>query len=66
MPSDPSTLADLRDRLAALDRSILSLVAERQSIATDIGRLKTAAGRSTRDSGQEQEVALRARATATT
>lgn len=66
MPSDPSALADLRDRLAALDRSILSLVAERQSIATDIGRLKTAAGRSTRDSSQEQDVALRARATATT
>ena len=66
MPPDPSTLTDLRDRLAALDRSILSLVAERQSIATDIGRLKAAAGRSTRDSSQEQEVALRARATATT
>ena len=65
-PSDPSPLADLRDRLAALDRSILGLVANRQAIATEIGRIKASAGRATRDFSQEREVALRARATAAT
>ena len=65
MPSsDPSTLSDLRDRLAALDRSILELVANRQEIAKEIGRIKATAGRSTRDFSQEREVTLRARATA--
>ena len=63
-PSDPSTLSDLRDRLAALDRSILDLVANRQEIAREIGRIKATAGRSTRDFSQEREVTLRARATA--
>ena len=65
-PSAPSTLSDLRDRLAALDRSILDLVAARLQIAKEIGRTKAMAGRSTRDLSQEREVTLRARESAET
>jgi chorismate mutase/prephenate dehydrogenase len=59
-------LRELRDRLGELDGSILDLVAQRQAIATEIGRIKAAGGRSTRDFSQEREVALRARSAATT
>ena len=63
---DSAKLKELRAQLAQLDESILSLVATRQSVATEIGRIKTAIGRSTRDFSQEREVALRARAAAAT
>lgn len=63
---DPIRLRELRDRLGELDAAILELVASRQTIATEIGRIKAAAGRSTRDFSQEREVALRARASAAT
>jgi chorismate mutase/prephenate dehydrogenase len=62
--ADSTKLKELRERLAQLDESILNLVATRQSVATEIGRVKTAIGRSTRDFSQEREVALRARAAA--
>jgi chorismate mutase / prephenate dehydrogenase len=64
--ADPTRLQELRERLAELDGSILELVASRQTIATEIGRIKTAIGRSTRDFSQEREVALRARTAAAT
>jgi chorismate mutase / prephenate dehydrogenase len=63
-PPDPTRLGDLRQRLAELDASILDLVASRQSIAKEIGRIKAGSGRSTRDYSQEREVTLRARAAA--
>lgn len=64
--ADPTRLRELRERLAELDGSILELVASRQTIATEIGRIKTAIGRSTRDFSQEKEVTLRARTAAAT
>jgi len=54
-------LQELREQLGQVDASILDLVAQRQSIATEIGRIKTSIGRSTRDFSQEKDVALRAR-----
>lgn len=56
---DEAVLNDLRATLAKLDAQILELVAERQRNATEIGRIKSAAGRSTRDFTQEKEVAAR-------
>ena len=56
---DDDVLAELRAQLASLDARILELVAERQRQATEIGRIKSAAGRSTRDFTQEKEVAAR-------
>jgi len=53
-------LASLRNELAALDQEILELIARRQTIVTGIGRIKSAAGRPTRDYGQEKDVIQRA------
>ena len=63
-PSQPKTLAALRDQLAQVDRSLLELVARRQAIVTEVGRLKAADGLSTRDYAQEKDVIDRARHTA--
>jgi len=57
-------LARLRDQLARLDRDMLDLIGRRQSIVTEIGRIKSAAGRPVRDYGQEKEVIERARQSA--
>jgi chorismate mutase/prephenate dehydrogenase len=59
-----SPLTALRDQLAELDANLLQLVARRQAIATEIGRLKAAAGRATRDYAQEKDVVDRARRSA--
>ena len=64
MTSPPPELPELaahRGRLAELDRAILHLVAARQTLASEVGRLKSAAGRPTRDYAQEKEVVDRAR-----
>jgi chorismate mutase/prephenate dehydrogenase len=58
-------LAKLRENLAALDEAVLGIIAQRQSVAKEIGRLKTALGHSSRDFVQEKQVAERARKTAT-
>jgi chorismate mutase/prephenate dehydrogenase len=50
------TLAELRDRLAAIDRQIIDLVAERQSVSNEIGAVKRAEGRATRDFSREKQV----------
>jgi chorismate mutase / prephenate dehydrogenase len=63
--SSPSPLSDLRNELARLDESLLRIVAERQSIAGEIGRIKAVMGRSTRDFAQEKEVLNRVRRAAT-
>lgn len=64
MTSDIPPTADLsklRAELGELDEAVLRLIAKRQALAMEIGRIKTAMGRSTRDYAQEKEVTLRAR-----
>jgi len=56
-----NTLDELRARLDVLDRKLLELVAERQSIGADIAAVKRATGQSTRDFRREREVLLKAR-----
>jgi chorismate mutase/prephenate dehydrogenase len=58
------TLAELRDRLAAIDRQIIDLVAERQSVSDRIGVVKRAEGRATRDFSREKQVIDAARSRA--
>ncbi len=58
------TLSDLRGELGDLDRRLLELVAERERLASEIGRVKRATGAPTRDFRQEREVVERARAAA--
>jgi chorismate mutase/prephenate dehydrogenase len=55
-----SELQALRDQLGELDRKLFDVVAERQRLATEIGRLKAASGRATRDYRQEKDVIERA------
>ncbi len=55
------TLQELRARLDSIDRQLLELVAERQSLSTQIDQVKRASGQSTRDYGREREVLLKAR-----
>jgi chorismate mutase/prephenate dehydrogenase len=58
------SLEELRARLDVLDRDLLALVAERQSISSQIAEVKRATGQSTRDFGREREVLLKARSDA--
>ena len=53
-------LSALRNELAEVDDQLLALVARRQEIASEVGRLKLQAGWPTRDYGQEKEVIDRA------
>ena len=57
-------LEALRERLAAVDRDILELVARRQEMVRRVGRAKDRSGRPIRDFAQEREVIERARAAA--
>lgn len=57
-------LDSLRERLAAVDRGIIELVARRQEIVREVGWAKEEAGRPIRDFAQEREVVERARAAA--
>ena len=50
------TLDDLRERIAAIDRQIVDLVAERQRLSNEIGAVKRAQGRATRDFSREKQV----------
>ncbi|MEM9302685.1 MAG: bifunctional chorismate mutase/prephenate dehydrogenase [Pseudomonadota bacterium] len=54
-------LATLRERLNTVDRTILELVAERQSIVQAIGQTKVSSGIPTRDYARERQVIERAR-----
>ncbi len=54
-------LEQLRNQLSAIDRQILELVAERQRLSGDIGVLKRASGRPTRDFAREKQVLEKAR-----
>jgi chorismate mutase/prephenate dehydrogenase len=59
------TLDELRARLNDLDKQLLELVAQRQAVVADIGRVKLDTGTGTRDFKRERDVLLRARANAT-
>jgi chorismate mutase / prephenate dehydrogenase len=61
--NDPS-LESLRQRLTAIDRQLLTLVAERKALSQEVARAKRASGKPTRDYEREREVILGARKTA--
>ncbi len=54
-------LVQLRARLSELDRKILDVVAERQAIVDQIGEVKRASGKATRDFAREKQVLDNAR-----
>jgi chorismate mutase/prephenate dehydrogenase len=58
------TLDELRTRLSSLDRQLLTLIAERQTLSQQVAEVKRATGRPTRDFQRERDVLLQARATA--
>lgn len=55
------SLEELRARLDVIDRELLQLVAERQSLGSQIAAVKRATGQPTRDFRREREVLLKAR-----
>lgn len=61
MTEPAATLADLRARLADLDRELLAVAARRQELAAAIGALKAHGTEALRDAAQEREVLARAR-----
>ena len=63
-PHAQNDIQALRRKLADLDSGLLERVAERQRIVTEIGRMKAAAGRATRDYRQEKDVVERAKSAA--
>lgn len=62
--SDAARLAELRERIEELDRSIIRQVAERVDAARSIGRLKRELGSGTLDPEREAAVIRRAVETA--
>jgi chorismate mutase/prephenate dehydrogenase len=64
MPSDDTTLEELRRRLNDIDRRLLAIVAERKTVSGEVARVKRATGRPTRDYEREREVILGVRAAA--
>ncbi|WP_428608778.1 prephenate dehydrogenase/arogenate dehydrogenase family protein [Sedimenticola sp.] len=57
-------LQALREKLSRLDVELLEMVARRQEIVAEIGRVKSSAGRGTRDYAREKDVLDLARRTA--
>jgi len=57
-------LQALREKLSNLDVELLEMVAQRQQIVAEIGRVKSGAGRGTRDYAREKDVLSLARRTA--
>jgi chorismate mutase/prephenate dehydrogenase len=57
-------LQSLRHKLSMLDDRLLEMVAERQRIVAEIGRVKSLAGRATRDYNRERQVLELARRSA--
>jgi chorismate mutase/prephenate dehydrogenase len=55
------SLEELRARLDVIDRQLIELVAERQSLGGQIAAVKRATGQGTRDYRREREVVLKAR-----
>ncbi|AMN46137.1 chorismate mutase / prephenate dehydrogenase [Steroidobacter denitrificans] len=58
-------LEALRMRLSALDRQLVSLIAERQALSRQVAEVKRSAGRGTRDFKRERDVIMQAREAAT-
>ena len=58
-------LDELRQRLNAIDRQLVELIAERQSVAEKVGEHKLSSGRATRDYAREKQVLDGARDSAT-
>ena len=54
----------LRERLTAIDKELIGLVAERQRLSQEIARVKRATGHPTRDFRRERDVLLNARSNA--
>jgi chorismate mutase/prephenate dehydrogenase len=59
--SDQAELEALREQLNEIDAGILKLVADRQNLVKEIGRVKKAMGRGTRDFAREKVVIDRVR-----
>lgn len=57
-------LQALREKLSKLDVELLEMVAQRQQIVAEIGRVKSGAGKGTRDYAREKDVLSLARRTA--
>jgi len=55
------TLDELRVRITAIDKQLLELVAERQSLGSEVAKVKRATGLATRDFSRERDVILHAR-----
>ena len=49
-------LDELRERLTSLDKKIIEIIGERQSIVSEIGQYKQQVGRATRDYERESVV----------
>ena len=64
MTRDDVTLDDLRRRLNDIDRQLISLVAERKAVSSEVARVKRATGHPTRDYEREREVILGERGSA--
>ena len=64
MTRDDVTLGDLRRRLTEIDRQLIELVSERQSISREVAQVKQATGYPTRDYQRERDVILAVRNTA--
>jgi chorismate mutase/prephenate dehydrogenase len=58
------TLEEIRDRLSALDRQLLAIVAERQRLSGEVAEAKRSSGRATRDFQRERLVLMQARSNA--
>ncbi|HZO23226.1 MAG TPA: prephenate dehydrogenase/arogenate dehydrogenase family protein [Steroidobacteraceae bacterium] len=58
MTQDDVTLSTLRERLTAIDRQMISLVAERKKLSGEVARVKRATGFPTRDFERERDVIL--------
>ncbi len=59
--AEPATLEQLRTRLSAIDRELISLIAERQRLSRAVEQAKRATGHATRDYRREREVILAVR-----
>ncbi|HET9390133.1 MAG TPA: prephenate dehydrogenase/arogenate dehydrogenase family protein [Steroidobacteraceae bacterium] len=64
MTQDDMTLDTLRERLTAIDRQMISLVAERKRLSAEVARVKRVTGFPTRDYERERDVILGARTAA--
>ncbi|MBS0380433.1 MAG: bifunctional chorismate mutase/prephenate dehydrogenase [Proteobacteria bacterium] len=64
MTQENVTLEDLRQRVTAIDRQLIALVAERKAVSEEVARVKRAIGKPTRDYERERDVILGVRSLA--